>query len=577
MNLPLLSLGVLMAVSSRVPQGVTIPGDRPTGLPFATRSEVIAPHVMAATSQPLATGVALEILRAGGNAIDAAIAANAALGLMEPTGNGIGGDLFAIVWSAKDKRLFGLNGSGRSPRAETLESMTQKLDALGLTAIPSRGALPVTVPGCVDGWFALHGRFGKLPMVEVLAPAVRYAREGFPVSEIIAYYWRGSVRGLRDQPGFLETFTKDGKGPQTGELWGRPDLAATLELLGKQGRDAFYTGKLAEVMVDCLRANGSAMTLADFAEHRSEWVEPVSTDYRGATLWELPPNGQGIAALEILNLLEGYDVAKMGFGSADYVHHFVEAKKLAFADRAHLYSDPEFAELPVDELISKEYAARRRAQIDPKKAALTDEAGLKLPAALGHGDTIYLTVADEAGNMVSLIQSNYRGIGSGLCPPGLGFGFQDRGELFDMTPGRANSYAPRKRPFHTIIPAFVTKDGAPWISFGVMGGATQPQAHAQILCNLLDFGMNLQEAGDAPRILHTGSSQPTGEVMDDGGFVSLESGFGEAVRAELARRGHVMKPSLGAYGGYQAILRDPVSGVYYGASESRKDGLAMGY
>ena len=577
MNLPLLSLGLLMAVSSSVPQGVTIPGDRPTGLPFATRSEVIAPHAMAATSQPLATGIALDVLRAGGNAIDAAIAANAALGLMEPTGNGIGGDLFAIVWSAEEKRLFGLNGSGRSPRAETLESMTLKLDALGRTTVPSRGALPVTVPGCVDGWFELHGRFGKLPMEQVLAPAVRYAREGFPVSEIIGYYWRGSVRALREQPGFLETFTKDGKGPETGELWTRPDLAATLELLGKDGRDAFYTGKLAAVMVDCLRENGSAMTLADFAEHRSEWVEPVSTDYRGATLWELPPNGQGIAALEILNLLEGYDVAKMGYGSADYVHHFVEAKKLAFADRARLYADPEFAELPVDELISKEYAAKRRALIDPKKAALTDEAGLKLPAALGHGDTIYLTVADEAGNMVSLIQSNYRGIGSGLCPPGLGFGFQDRGELFDMTPGRANSYAPAKRPFHTIIPAFVTKDGAPWISFGVMGGATQPQAHAQILINLLDFGMNLQEAGDAPRILHTGSSQPTGEVMDEGGFVSLESGFGEAVRAELARRGHVLKPSPGAYGGYQAILRDPVSGVYFGASESRKDGLAMGY
>lgn len=538
---------------------------------------MIAPHAMAATSQPLATGIALDVLRAGGNAIDAAIAADAALGLMEPTGSGIGGDLFAIVWSAKEGRLFGLNGSGRSAKAESLEGMRGKLDALGVSKIPARGALSVTVPGCVDGWFALHERFGKLPMKDILAPTVTYAREGFPVSEIIAYYWRRSVPALKGEAGFLDTFTVDGRGPATGELWKRPDLGATLERIGREGRAGFYEGELAEVMVKSLRAGGSAMTLEDFAAHHAEWVEPVSTNYRGVDVWELPPNGQGIAALEILNLMEGYDVAKLGHDSADYVHLFVEAKKLAFADRARLYADMDFVDVPVARLISKEYAAERRKLINPKKASLTDEVGLPLPAALQHGDTVYLTVADDEGNMVSLIQSNYRGIGSGLCPPGLGFSFQDRGELFDMTPGRPNSFAGGKRPFHTIIPAFATKDGKPWISFGVMGGATQPQAHAQIIINLVDFGMNLQEAGDAARILHTGSSQPTGEVMTDGGFVSLESGYGEAVRAQLEARGHTLKPSPGAFGGYQAILRDPESGVYFGASESRKDGLAMGY
>jgi len=555
----------------------TCPGDRVTGLPFATRSEVIAPEAMAATSHPLATNIALEIMRAGGNAIDAAIAANAALGLMEPTGSGIGGDLFAIVWDAKGKKLHGLNASGRSAAGLNLAGMQAELDKRGQTLIPSKGALPVTVPGCVDGWFELHARFGNLPMSDLLAPAAGYARRGFPVTELIAHYWQMSVRTLGEQPGFLDTFAKEGRGPERGEMWTNPQLAATLERLGRDGRDVFYKGDFAKTMVDCLQRAGGAHTLADFANHTSEWVEPVSTDYRGYTLWELPPNGQGIAALQILNLLEGYDIQGMGFGSAEYVHHFVEAKKLAFADRSRLYADPSFTDLPVDELISKEYAGNRRKLIDPMKAALEVEPGLALPAALEEGDTIYLTVADGEGNMVSLIQSNYRGMGSGLCPPELGFGFQDRGELFDMTPGRSNSYEPSKRPFHTIIPAFVTKEGQPLISYGVMGGATQPQAHAQVLINLVDFGMNLQEAGDAPRILHTGSSQPTGQIMIDGGYVSLESGFSEEVRADLAKRGHQFRSKPGAFGGYQAIRYDAEKGVYFGASESRKDGHAAGY
>jgi gamma-glutamyltranspeptidase/glutathione hydrolase len=525
---------------------------------------------MAATSQPLATQIALDILKAGGSAVDAAIAANAALGLMEPTGNGIGGDLFAIVWDAESRRLYGLNASGRSPRSLTL----QEFERQKLTQVPAYGPLPITVPGCVDGWFALHERFGKLPMEQVLAPAIRYAEEGFPVSELIAHYWQRSVPILGDQPNFLTTFTVDGRAPGKGEIWRNAALARTLQTIARGGRDAFYTGEIAATIARTVQEAGGWLAEADLADHRSEWVDPVSANYRGWDVWELPPNGQGIAALQILNILEGYDLRAMGFGSADYVHVFIEAKKLAFADRARYYADPDFGEIPVAELISKEYAAARRELIATDRAAPAVDAG---NPALREGDTIYLTVADADRNLVSLIQSNYRGMGSGICPTGLGFGLQDRGELFDLTPGRANSYAPEKRPFHTIIPAFVTRDGEPLLSFGVMGGATQPQAHAQIIINLVDFGMNLQEAGDAPRILHTGSSQPTGEVMTDGGVVSLETGFAYEVRRELLRRGHRLQTNVGSFGGYQAIMYDRVSDVYYGASESRKDGQAAGY
>jgi gamma-glutamyltranspeptidase / glutathione hydrolase len=544
--------------------------DRVTGLPWATRSEVIAPHGMAATSHPLVTQIALDILKDGGSAVDAAIAANAALGLMEPTGSGIGGDLFAIVWDNKTQKLYGLNASGRSPQSLTLDEFQKR----GLTSIPAHGPLPVSVPGCVDGWFSLHERFGKLPMNKILAPSIRYAREGFPVTELISYYWRMSTRSLRRQEGFEATFMKNGRGPAKGEMWTNPALADTYEKLAKGGRDVFYKGEIADTIDAYMKRIGGFLTKEDLAAHHSEWVEPVSTDYRGWTVWELPPNGQGIACLQILNILEGYDLKAMGFGSADYVHLFAEAKKLAFEDRARFYADMDFADVPVDWLISKDYAQTRRDLIDPKKSANRYAAG---NPALENGDTIYLTTADADGNMVSLIQSNYRGMGSGCCPDGLGFGFQDRGQLFDLRPGHANSYAPGKRPFHTIIPAFVTRDGKPYMSFGVMGGATQPQAHAQIIINMVDFGMNLQEAGDAPRMLHTGSSQPTGEEMIDGGFLSLESWYSDAVRAELKKRGHTLRSSRGAFGGYQAILKNWAQGVYYGASESRKDGHAAGY
>ncbi|WP_419149682.1 gamma-glutamyltransferase [Pseudoalteromonas 'SMAR'] len=540
--------------------------DRVTGKGFASRSEVIATQGMAATSQPLATQVALDILKQGGSAVDAAIAANAMLGLVEPTGCGIGGDLFAIVWDAEQQTLSGLNASGRSPQSLTLEMLQQQGDK-----IPSYGPLPVSVPGAVDGWFELHKKFGKLPMATLLAPSIDYARSGFPVSELIAYYMQRSVSARAEYPGFKEVFMPDGAMPKKGEIFKNPALANTYELLAKQGRDAFYKGEIAKEIDKYMRENGGYLRYEDLAAHRSEWVKPVSSDYRGYTLWELPPNGQGIAAQQILNILEGYDIQQMGFDSPEYIHTFVEAKKLAFADRAKYYADPDFNDIPVDYLISQAYADKRRALINPNKAAKRDQAG---PV---EGDTIYLTTADKDGNMVSLIQSNYRGMGSGMTPEKLGFVLQNRGELFALEEGHFNVYEPGKRPFHTIIPAFVTKDGKPWMSYGVMGGATQPQMHAQILINMIDFGMNLQEAGDAPRILHTGSTQPTGEVMTDGGYVSLETGFSMETRRELMKKGHTLRSAVGPYGGYQAIMRDLTNGVYYGASETRKDGHAAGY
>jgi gamma-glutamyltranspeptidase/glutathione hydrolase len=544
--------------------------DRVTGRAFATRSEVFAPHAMAATSQPLVTEIALEIMRTGGNAVDAAIAADAALGLMEPTGSGIGGDLFAIVWDAKSKRLYGLNGSGRSPASLTLDYLREQ----GFEHMPAYGPLPVTVPGCVDGWFELHGRFGRMSMEKILAPAIRYATEGFPLSEVIAYYWELNVPNRAEQPGFQETFMPQGRAPRTGEIFRNPALANTYREIARKGRDAFYKGDIARTIDAFMKENGGFLSYEDLASHHSEWVEPVSTSYRGYDVWELPPNGQGIAALQMLNILEGYDFSKIEFGSAAHLHRLIEAKRLAFEDRARFYADPEFNDIPVAELISKPYAAKRRALIDLEHAAASYPTG---NPALEAGETVYLTVADTDGNMVSLIQSNYRGMGSGMCPTGLGFGLQDRGELFDLTPGRFNTYAPRKRPFHTIIPAFITRDGQPWISFGVMGGSMQPQGHVQIVMNLIDFGMNLQEAGDAPRIRHGGSSQPTGQRMSGGGTVYLETGFPEETLRALEAMGHTLAGPDGSFGGYQAIMRDPKTGVYAGASESRKDGHAAGY
>ncbi|MBT6779734.1 MAG: gamma-glutamyltransferase [Porticoccaceae bacterium] len=542
--------------------------DRVTGEVFAMRSPVLATSAMAATSQPLATQVALDVMKNGGNAIDAAIAANALLGLVEPTGNGLGGDLFAIVWDAKTKKLYGLNASGRSPKSLSLEWFTQN----GHQSIPSHGPLPVTVPGAVDGWFMLHDRFGKKPMNELLKPTIDYAKEGFPVSQLIAYYWNRSIPLLERWPGFSEQFTIEGRAPAEGEIWKNPGLAKTLQSIADGGRDAFYKGDIAKTIANYMEKNGGFLSYEDLSSHTGNWVDPVSTNYRGYDVWELPPNGQGIAALQILNIMELFDISSMDHDSAEYVHLFTEVKKLVFEDRAKYYADSEFNKIPVTTLISKDYAQKRSGLLNLDRAANTYPAG-KL---LEEGDTIYLTTADKEGNMVSLIQSNYRGMGSGMAPDGLGFVLQDRGEMFSLEEGHFNQFEGGKRPFHTIIPAFVTKGDLPWMSFGLMGGAMQPQGHAQIVINMIDFEMDIQAAGDAPRIHHTGSSEPTGEVMINGGILNLETGYSYETIRQLMRMGHEIQYANGPYGGYQAIHRAP-NGVYWGATETRKDGHAAGY
>jgi gamma-glutamyltranspeptidase/glutathione hydrolase len=550
--------------------------DRITGKNFATRSEVLARHGMVCTSVPLATQVGIDILKKGGNAVDAAIAANATLGLMEPVSNGVGGDLFAIVYSAKENKLYGINGSGRSPLGLSYEQMKAELDKLNRKTIPPRGMLPISVPGAVDAWTELHKKFGKLKFADDLGPAIRYAEEGFPVTELIAFYWHFGPELYKGLPGaFTETYTINGRTPGKGDIFKNPALAKTLRLIGEKGRDAFYKGEIADKIDKFMRENGGFLRKIDFEKHTSTWVDPVSVNYRGYDVFELPPNGQGIATLQMLNILEGFDLAKTGRNSPETLHAMVEAKKIVWADRAKYYADPAFAKIPLTKLLSKEYAAERRKLIDPNRAAKSVAAG-----KIDNGDTIYMCTADDEGNMVSLIQSNYRGMGSGIVVPGLGFMFQDRGELFSMEPGHANVYAPGKRPFHTIIPGFVMKDGKPWEAFGVMGGGMQPQGHVQVLTNQIDFGLNVQEAGDASRWQHEGDNEPTGDKMTEhGGYVNLESGIPAETQRQLFLRGHEVRFDVGGYGGYQAIkveMHDDVR-VYVGASESRKDGMAAGY
>jgi gamma-glutamyltranspeptidase/glutathione hydrolase len=570
--------------------------DRVTGKNFATRSEVLATHGMVCTSVPAATQVGLDILKRGGSAVDAAIAANATLGLMEPVSNGVGGDLFAIVYSAKENKLYGINGSGRSPLGLSYDQMKIELAKLHRETIPPLGMLPISVPGCVDAWTELHKKFGKLKLSDDLAPAIRYADEGFPVTDLIAYYWAFGPRLYKGLPGaFLETYTVDGKGrtPAKGDIFKNPALARTLRLIGEQGPDAFYKGEIADKIDAFMQANGGFLRKIDFAKHTSTWVDPVSVNYRGYDVFELPPNGQGIATLQMLNILEGFDLRAMGRNSPEILHTMIETKKIVWADRAKFYADPAFAKIPLTGLLSKSYATERRKLIDPNHAAKTVEAGvppanpissqpkrLPLQARLhDQGDTIYLCTADDEGNMVSLIQSNYRGMGSGIVVPNLGFMFQDRGELFSMAPQHANVYAPGKRPFHTIIPGFVMKDSKPWEAFGVMGGDMQPQGHVQVLTNQIDFGLNVQEAGDASRWHHEGDNEPTGEKMENGGYVEVESGVPYETVRELRKKGHDMRFDVGGYGGYQAIKVEIHDGqrIYVGASESRKDGQAAGY
>ena len=542
--------------------------DRITGKDFATRSEIIAKNGMVATSHPLATQIGLDILKKGGTAIDAAIAANAALGLMEPTGSGIGGDLFAIIWDGKTKTIHGLNASGRSPKSLTLKYFQSQ----NIIKIPSFGPLPVSVPGAVDGWFELHKKFGSLPMSDILAPAINYAENGFPVTELIAYYMAIAASRFESYnfQNFKDTYMINGKIPRKGQIFKNPDLAMTYSILAKKGRAGFYEGKMAKTIVDYVQAKGGFLSKSDLEAHRSEWVKPVSVNYRGYDIWELPPNGQGITVLQMLNILEGYDFDKIPYGSAKHIHLFTEAKKLAFEDRAKYYADMDFYDVPLKQLLSKNYAEKRRSKIG-------SNAGTYKAGSISNGETVYLTVADKNGTMISLIQSNYRGMGSGLVPTNLGFMLQDRGELFSLQKGHANTYAPGKRPFHTIIPGFMTKNGIPLMSFGVMGGDFQPMGHVQIVMNIVDFGMTLQEAGDAPRIDHTGTSTPTGFDSVNSGEIRLESGFNyESIRI-LMNKGHKVGFALGTYGGYQAILWDDKNKVYFGASESRKDGQAAGY
>ena len=557
----------LLTAGFSIAQPAPQPRERATG----ARSVVFARHGMVAAAQPLAVQVGLDVLKRGGSAVDAAIATNAALTLMEPMSCGLGGDLFAIVWDPQTKKLYGLNASGRAPRALTAEQVPPLPDG----TIPLHSPYAWTVPGCADGWFTLHARFGRLAMRDLLAPTIAYAREGVPAPRVIAAAWRRSARVFGDKPGFAEVFLPGGKAPVEGEPFANLALAATLEKLATGGRDAFYKGAIAAEIVAYSTRQGGFFSRADLAEHHSDWVDPVSTSYRGYTVHELPPPGQGIATLEILNILENFDLARMGRDSADFWHVMVEAKKLAFEDRARTYADPAFSAVPVAALIDKAYGRRQAARIDMTKAAAHLEPG---NPAMRDGDTTFLVTADASGMMVALIQSNYTGFGSGYVIPALGFGLQNRGALFALAPGHPNRLMPGKRPFHTIIPAFLSKDGAPLMAFGVMGGDMQPQGHVQVLVNFIDFGMDLQEAGDAPRYYHTGSSEPTGTVMTDGGILNLEPGVPAAIRAELTRRGHVVRDtSPGAYGGYQAVRRDPATGVLAGATEARKDGCAAGY
>lgn len=563
-------------------------GDRYSGAEWATRSPVLAQHGMAATEQPLASQIAIDILKKGGSAVDAAIAANAAIGLMQPVLNGIGGDLFAIVYDPKTKQLYGYNGSGRSPRGRDLAKLKAEIEAVYKRAgkpytahIPPVGSLPITVPGTVDAWFALHGKFGKLPMTEDLAPAIAYAQNGFPVTQLISTYWKGNMAAFEKNKAMIEeldnarhTYLIDGHTPAEGEIFRNPDLAHTLSLISKGGRDVFYKGGIAHTIDAYFKRIGGDLRYEDFAAHHGEWVTPLSVNYHGYDVYELPPNGQGLAVLQMLQILKAYDLKKMGAGSADTLTAMLEAKRLAYEDLAKWYADPAFVHVPIKGLLSDQYAAERRKLIHLDHANPNIGPG---DPRLWDGDTIYLTTADKDGMMVSLIQSNYRGMGSGLVADHLGFMFQDRGELYSLDPNAANVYAPGKRPFQTIIPGFVMKDGQPFMSFGLMGGDMQPQGHVQVLTDIIDFGMNVQEAGDAARWRHYGGSEPTGEPSTGIGMVEMESGFAPEVKAELEKRGYKIVPGTGNFGGYQAIMRDPKTGVYWGASEMRKDGEAIGY
>jgi gamma-glutamyltranspeptidase/glutathione hydrolase len=526
------------------------------------RSMVISRRGVVSAENPLAAQAGANVLAHGGNAVDAAIATNAVMGVVEPMMNGIGGDLFAIVYDAKSGKLYGLNASGWAPAGLSVEFLKSK----GIAKMPQKGIQSVTVPGAVDGWAKLIARFGTKKFAELLAPAIYYSREGFPVPEWDAAYWADEVDLLKQDKNAAATYLSGGHAPRMGEVFRNPDLARSLEAIASGGRDAYYRGESAKSIVALSGRLGGTMTPEDLADYSSEWVEPISTTYHGWTVYEIPPNGQGIAALEMLNIMEQFSLGQFGHNSTDALHAMIEAKKLAYADMYRYVADPKFSQVPVQGMLSKEYAARRAKLVDMAKANCDVLPG-EPPLATG-GDTTYLTVTDSDGNMVSLIQSNYSGFGSGLVADGTGFALQNRGGLFSLDPNSPNKLAGHKRPLHTIIPGFMS-NGQERIAFGIMGGFNQAQAHAQFVSNVVDFGMNIQEALEAARF-----SKYTFAGCD----VYLEDRVPLAVRDGLAARGHKIDLH-GAYsavmGGGQAVQRDISSGVNYGASDPRKDGEAI--
>jgi gamma-glutamyltranspeptidase/glutathione hydrolase len=556
MNVVTLTLITILFVASMFQvNSQTQIGDKPAPGGGKTRSAVRAMNGMIATSQPLASAAGLRVLQQGGNAVDAAVAAAAVLCVVEPMMLSPGGDMFAIVWDAKKKELKALNASGRAPQAASIDELKKR----GIDQMPTSGIHTVTVPGAVDGWAKLIERYGTMSLAQVLQFAIEYAERGFPVTDVIAADWQVGL-SHKDHPDFAATFLPNGKPPAPGEIFTNKNLAATLRKIAAQGPDVFYRGEIAAKIVKFLNEEGGLHTRRDFANQTSNWVDPISVNYRGYTVYEVPPNTQGLAALQMLNILEGYDLKPLGHNTAEYLHLLTEAKKLAFIDRARHIADPDFYRAPLDRLLSKDYAAELRKRIDLGRIANQSSTGPR-----GGEDTTYLTVVDKDRNVVSFIQSIFSAFGSGLVAADTGIVLHNRGAGFSFDPAHPNKLEGGKRPFHTIIPAMAFKDGRPWLSFGVMGGDMQAQGHVQVLLNLIDFGMDVQQAGEQPRFRH----------FDSG--LALESAIGADVRKALEAKGHRLTISPGMFGGYQAIMIDPKTGALFGGSDPRKDGCAMGW
>ncbi len=571
MRLP--SAIALLTISAMTLLSAQLPGDRPAGNPRGTRSPVFARNGVIATSQPLASAAGLQVMQQGGNAIDAAVTAAAVLAVVEPTMTGIGGDVFALVYDAKTKQLRALNSSGRAGAKADADMLV----AQGNKTVPGSGVYTITVPGALAGWAELLEKHGTISLARALEPAIRYARDGYPVAEIVADEWEGGAKKMAQDPASAAVFLPKGKPPKAGEVFRNPDLANTLEQVAKGGRDVFYKGAIARAIAHDMQRRGGFITAADLAAHRADWVEPIGTNYRGYDVYEMPPNTQGFVALQMLNILEGFDIKSLGHNSAEYLHLLVEAKRIGFADRAAYLADPDHVPPHVLKgMLSKEYAQQRRREIDLARAAADYKPGTFAGGTASpdpdaffdgrdRGDTVYLAAADGQGNAISFINSLFGTFGSGVVVPGTGVVLHNRGSGFTLQQGHPNRLAPGKRPFHTLVPAFIMKDGKPLMPFGVMGGDNQAQAHVQVVVNLVDFGMNVQDAGDAARVRHGG----------DG--LAAEAGIPESVRAALNARGHKVRDGRGAMGGYQAVFIDPRTGVLMGGSDPRKDGLAIGW